>query len=101
MMINEKILIEIKHEGIIYLVQIDSKHDMLFEDEGRWEADVDYLSSNGLKRNSEAPYPYFTVWGDLDKEGCPTTNEIHGLVNYENYDARLTTSDIRVLSDNV
>ena len=41
------------------------------------------------------------VWGDLDKEGCPTTNEIHGLVNYENYDARLTTSDIRVLSDNV
>lgn len=99
MRIKEKILVEIKHMNKKYLVPIDVKHDMTFEyvDHAAWDADVDYLPTDDTPRNSDYPYPYFTIWGEIDEQDYPTTNCMHALVNYENYEMRVGASDIRVL----
>ena len=39
MKIKEKILLEIKHEGVTYLVPIDAKQDIIIEDSYiKWDA---------------------------------------------------------------
>ena len=97
MRIKEKILIEIKHEGVTYIVPIDAKQDIVIEEDDAWEADVDYMTSDDNTHDSENPYPYFTIWGVVDGQCVPTSNGMHALINYENYDMRVGASDIRVV----
>ena len=97
MRIKEKILIEIKHEGVAYLVPIDAKQDIVIEHDNSWEADVDYMSSDDNAHDPENPYPYFTIWGVVDGQGVPTLSGMHALINYENYDMRIDGSKIKVV----
>ena len=97
MRIKEKILIEIKHEGVAYLVPIDAKQDIVIEHDNSWEADVDYMSSDDNAHDPENPYPYFTIWGVVDEQGFPTSSAMHALINYENYDMRIDGSKIKVV----
>lgn len=97
MKIKEKILLEIKHEGVTYLVPIDAKQDIVFEEDNAWEADVDYMSLDDKTHDSGNPYPYFTIWGIVDGQGVPTLSGIHALINYENYDMRIDGSKIKVV----
>lgn len=97
MRIKEKILIEIKHDGVTYLVLIDAKQDIVIEEDNTWEADVDYMTSDDNAHDSENPYPYFTIWGVVDGQGVPTSNGMHALINYENYDISVDDSKIKVV----
>lgn len=97
MRIKEKILIEIKHDGVTYLVLIDAKQDIVIEEDNAWEADVDYMTSDDNAHDSENPYPYFTIWGVVDGQGVPTSNGMYALINYENYDISVDDSKIKVV----
>ena len=99
MKIKEKILLEIKHEGVTYLVPIDAKQDIIIEEDNAWEADVDYMSSDNNAHDSGNPYPYFTIWGVVDGQGVPTSSGMHALINYENYDMRIDGSKIKVVEE--
>ena len=81
----------------MYLVPIDAKQDIAFEENKTWEADVDYMLSDDKSHNIEDPYPYFTIWGNLDEQGYPTTCGMHAIINYENYDMRIDSSRIRIV----
>ena len=76
---------------------IYSKQDIVFEEDNAWEADVDYMSSDDNAHDSEAAYPYFTIWGVVDGQGVPTSSGMHALINYENYDMRIDGSKIKVV----
>ena len=97
MKIKEKILLEIKHEGVTYLVPIDAKQDIIIEEDNAWDADVDYMSLDDKTHDSGNPYPYFTIWGVVDGQGVPTLSGMHALINYENYDMRIDGSKIKVV----
>lgn len=42
-------------------------------------------------------YPYLTIWGIADEESIPTTEGLHGLLNFENYDERICNKDFRIV----
>ena len=70
MKIKEKILLEIKHEGVTYLVPIDAKQDIIIEEDNAWEADVDYMSSDDNAHDSENPIPILYDMGRCRRTRC-------------------------------
>jgi ribosomal protein S6E (S10) len=92
MIINEKLIVAFYYEGVEYVAEINAKqNEILFEDES-WEADVDCD-----KTQKDYGYPYLTIWGIADKKGFPTTEGLHGLLNFENYDERICNKDFRIV----
>ena len=93
MRINEKLIVVFDYEGIEYTARMNPKQDAVLVENDSWETDVECD-----KTEKEYGYPYLTLWGEVDESGTPTTKRIHGLLNFENYESRICSSDIKVVS---
>lgn len=92
MRINERLIVAFYYEGVEYIAKVNPKrNDILFEGES-WEADVDCNTTQ-----SGYGYPYLTIWGNADKDGFPTSEGLHGLLNFENYDERICNKDFHIV----
>ena len=92
MRINEKLIVAFDYKGIEYIAKIDSKQDVILVEDNSWEADVDCE-----KTKKGYGYPYLTIWGIADERGIPTTEGLHGLLNFENYDERICNKAFRIV----
>lgn len=92
MRIKKLLIVSFEHKGIEYLVKVKPKQDEILLEDKTWEVDV---SCN--KTLKDYGYPYLTIWGLVDKDGFLTTEDMHGLLNFENYDDRICANDIRIV----
>ena len=92
MRITEKLIVAFDYEGIGYKAIINPKQDEILFGNESWEADIDCDTTQ-----NDYGYPYLTIWGIVDEEGIPTTEGLHGLLNYENYDERISNKDFRIV----
>ena len=92
MAIKDVLTIAFEHEGIEYMAKIKPKQDEILLEDKAWEVDV---CCN--KTINNYGYPYLTIWGLVDKFGGLTTDAMHGLLNFENFDVRICAKDIRIV----
>jgi hypothetical protein len=92
MRINDKLIVAFEHEGLEYTAMINPKRDEILLEDETWEVDV-----NCNKTLKGYGYPYLTIWGHVDKDGILTTEGLHGLLNYENYDVRICSEDLHIV----
>ena len=92
MRINEKLVVAFNNKGIEYKAKIDFKQGVVLVEDNSWETDVDCD-----KTQKGYGYPYLTIWGITTEEGVPTTEGLHGLLNFENYDERIYNKDFRIV----
>ena len=92
MIINDKLIVTFDYKGIKYIAKINPKQDVVLVENNSWEADVDFE-----KTKKGYSYPFLTIWGIADEGGFPTTEGLHGLLNFENYDVRICNKDFRIV----
>ena len=92
MRINDKLIVAFECEGLEYTAMINPMRDEILLEDETWEVDV---SCN--KTLKGYAYPYLTIWGRVDEDGILTTEGLHGLLNYENYDVRICCEDFQIV----
>lgn len=92
MRINEKLIVAFDYKGIEYIANLDLQQNVVLIEDNSWEADIDCD-----KAQKDYGYPYLTIWGIVDEGGIPTTDGLHGLLNFENYDERIDNKDFRII----
>ncbi len=95
MRIKQELGIAFDLEGINYIAQVDMEKNSILIENDSWETDVE-CDFHKEKENADG-YPYLTLWGEVDSNGCPTTSGLHGLLNYDNFDIRINNENIKII----